>query len=188
MAARGSPTLPANSNLSSRLAATGPSTPSSKPTPPGVGPKGSPSAAGMAATSPAATRYSFKRRKAGGSDPAASNSGGPAAPLGVVDTTTAGVLQAVDRSGRASRSEYWYFFRAVSPTNRVLAFLPTRELLLLAVFLAQMMAGTGAAVRQLHDTGRPGWMLLLSLIPLVGGIIVLAFLTQKPEPHPNQYG
>jgi len=40
----------------------------------------------------------------------------------------------------------------------------------------------------LHDTGRSGWMYLNALIPCVGFIILLVFLVQDGEPHPNAYG
>lgn len=45
-----------------------------------------------------------------------------------------------------------------------------------------------AGVRRLHDTGRSGWWLLVSLVPIVGGIILLVLLASAGEPGPNRYG
>ena len=44
------------------------------------------------------------------------------------------------------------------------------------------------AVRRLHDQDKSGWMILLALIPLVGGIIVLVFMLLDGTRGPNQYG
>jgi hypothetical protein len=43
------------------------------------------------------------------------------------------------------------------------------------------------SVRRLHDTGKSGWWLLISLIPF-GGIVLLIFYIQGSQPGPNQYG
>jgi uncharacterized membrane protein YhaH (DUF805 family) len=43
-------------------------------------------------------------------------------------------------------------------------------------------------VRRLHDTGRPGWWILIGLIPLVGGIVLLVFAVSDSQPGSNEYG
>jgi hypothetical protein len=43
------------------------------------------------------------------------------------------------------------------------------------------------AVRRLHDTNRSGWFWLLSLIPLVGGIVLLVFYCQRGTAGANRY-
>lgn len=42
--------------------------------------------------------------------------------------------------------------------------------------------------RRLHDTGRSGWNILLSLIPVIGEIILPISLLQDSQPGDNQYG
>jgi uncharacterized membrane protein YhaH (DUF805 family) len=95
-----------------------------------------------------------------------------------------------DFNGRASRAEYWWFFLfsifAVLGLE-VLAIairFPALLLLLLGLILPQI----AAAVRRLHDTGKPGTWYLISLIPYIGGIWLMVLLAQKSEPGPNQYG
>ena len=43
------------------------------------------------------------------------------------------------------------------------------------------------SVRRLHDTGRSGWWMLLSLVPF-GGIVLLVFDCLDSEPGPNRFG
>lgn len=79
-----------------------------------------------------------------------------------------------DFSGRASRSEYWWFVLftviaglAASVISSVVAGLFT---------LAILLPSIAAATRRLHDTNRSGWWQLVALIPLVGMIIIIVFL------------
>ena len=42
--------------------------------------------------------------------------------------------------------------------------------------------------RRLHDRGKSGWLQLLSLIPIIGGIIVLVLCIPEGDAEGNQYG
>jgi uncharacterized membrane protein YhaH (DUF805 family) len=44
------------------------------------------------------------------------------------------------------------------------------------------------SVRRLHDIGKSGWWMLISLIPLVGPLIVLFFMVKDSQPGTNEYG
>ncbi|MER5523195.1 DUF805 domain-containing protein [Streptomyces sp. NPDC002677] len=94
-------------------------------------------------------------------------------------------------SGRARRQEYWMFFLfnliisiVLAVIGRVIGFAALGAIYSLAVLLP----GLGVAVRRLHDTGRSGWAILVSIIPLVGWIIVLVWLASEGKPEQNQYG
>jgi len=101
-----------------------------------------------------------------------------------------------DFSGRARRSEYWWFalfgFAAqivASILNSILH-LPstgTSSLLGTLVSLALLVPGLAVGIRRLHDTGRSGWWLLIALIPLVGAIVLLVFFVQDSQGD-NAYG
>ena len=43
-------------------------------------------------------------------------------------------------------------------------------------------------VRRLHDTGKSGWLLLLSFIPTLGAIIIFVFTVLDSTPGANKYG
>jgi len=104
----------------------------------------------------------------------------------------------VDFTGRARRSEYWFFFLFTVLAGIVGGILdglfrlrggayggtgPIQGLIQLALLLPGLAVGA----RRLHDTGRSGWWLLIGLIPVVGWIILLVFFVQDSQ-QDNQYG
>ena len=96
-------------------------------------------------------------------------------------------------SGRASRSEYWWFtlfsFVVSIIASSTAIFSDTfSEILSCVVGLGLLLPGLGVAVRRLHDIGKSGWYLLLGLIPLVGGIILLVWYCQNSQNTANEYG
>lgn len=103
-------------------------------------------------------------------------------------------------SGRASRSEYWWMILVngvVSNLFYVLALLAGVNdanvlsivaLGLLGVWvLATLVPGVALVVRRLHDANLSGWMALLGLIPLAGGIILLVLVLMGPNPEGKQF-
>lgn len=95
-------------------------------------------------------------------------------------------------TGRASRAEYWYFFLFNFLISIGLSILDAMVLqvgwLSLLYSLAVFLPGLAVSVRRLHDTNRSGWWLFISLVPLVGGIVLLIFLIQEGDKDKNQYG
>ena len=101
-------------------------------------------------------------------------------------------------SGRARRKEYWMFVLF----NMIFAFVamildnvfgiaiegvgwgPIYGLYLLAIIIPSI----AVAVRRLHDVGESGWMVLISLIPIVGAIWLLVLMVKDSNPGENQYG
>jgi uncharacterized membrane protein YhaH (DUF805 family) len=94
-------------------------------------------------------------------------------------------------SGRARRSEYWYFFLfnvLVSIVAGVIDTALNSPVLGIIVTLGLLLPSIAVSVRRLHDTGRSGWWLLISLVPLVGAIVLLVFQCQDSEPGANRFG
>ncbi len=93
--------------------------------------------------------------------------------------------------GRASRSEYWWNYLAVSVGNIVFSSLAAVSILfavLAFVFgVAAFIVMLTSTTRRLHDTGRSGWWQLLG-ITIIGLIPLLYFLCKSSEQSPNQYG
>jgi len=56
------------------------------------------------------------------------------------------------------------------------------------VSLFFLIPSLAVSVRRLHDIGKSGWFLLITLIPVVGSIIFIVYAAQEGEPHANQYG
>src|ERR1700712_2760705 len=89
----------------------------------------------------------------------------------------------VDFSGRASRSEYWWFFLAYFVVA-VVAQLINRYLpaVVILIVLLPLIAVT---VRRLHDIGKSGWMILIGLIPIVGMLVLIYWYVQPSQPGAN---
>lgn len=106
--------------------------------------------------------------------------------------------------GRATRAEYWNFnllFLLVVVTSAAMEALfvtsaSDEQIPGLSIFafsgaiviLSMIVPSIAVGVRRLHDTGRSGAWLLISLVPIVGSIVLLIFLCQSAEEAPNRYG
>ncbi len=100
--------------------------------------------------------------------------------------------------GRARRREYWFFV--------LFNILVTIALVFVDAFMATMNPQTGIGVltglytlavfipsisvlvRRLHDTNRSGWWFWISLVPLIGGIVLLVFMLLDGTAGDNDYG
>jgi uncharacterized membrane protein YhaH (DUF805 family) len=104
-----------------------------------------------------------------------------------------------DFEGRARRKEYWMFvlfqfiiFVGVMVLSTVGGMISSIlgllfSLVFLVIALGLLVPGLAIAVRRLHDTGRSGWFILLSMVPVIG-LVVLVFLCLDSQPGDNQYG
>jgi uncharacterized membrane protein YhaH (DUF805 family) len=102
-------------------------------------------------------------------------------------------------SGRATRSEYWYFtlFNLLVSVilgligllvSRAMGATPSAALLLFDLYaLAVLLPGLGVSVRRLHDINFSGWWILLSLVPL-GGLVLLVLYCLDSQPGENRFG
>ena len=99
--------------------------------------------------------------------------------------------QYVGFSGRARRSEYWYFFlfnMLVSIVLGIVGNIIGTTILSTIASLALLLPGLSVAIRRLHDIGKSGWWLLIGLIPLVGAILLIVWYASDSKPGDNQYG
>lgn len=101
-------------------------------------------------------------------------------------------------SGRARRREYWLFSLFNLIISLVLTFIGAAAglgdtdagygLLGSLYTLGVLIPGVAVSVRRLHDIGRSGWWLFISLVPFIGAIVLLVFALLDSQPGPNQYG
>ena len=85
-----------------------------------------------------------------------------------------------DFSGRAIRSEYWWF--ALFCVIGGVVVQSISHILGILFSLGTLLPIIAAAARRLHDTNRSGWWQLISLIPIVGWIVLIIFLAQDSKP------
>ena len=114
--------------------------------------------------------------------------------MGMMDAVRSCFNNFANFNGRARRSEYWYFtlfnFLVSFVIGAVAGFIaPQAATGLGGIYgLITFIPSVAVGIRRLHDTGRSGWLYLLVLIPIVGGIIVIVFLCQDSQPGRNAYG
>lgn len=100
--------------------------------------------------------------------------------------------------GRARRAEYWGFslFEFIFLIALNVCIYASGDSAMALVFgiiymlfcLALIVPALGVSVRRLHDIGKSGWNLLWTLVPFVGGIILLVFSCMDSQRGTNQYG
>lgn len=93
-------------------------------------------------------------------------------------------------SGRARRSEYWWYsVLYVSAAIVIIGIALAVEIPLLSVLLLPFIVPMlTVSVRRLHDTGRSGWWMLIALVPIIGPIVYLALMAVDGTAGANQYG
>ena len=95
-------------------------------------------------------------------------------------------------SGRARRSEYWFFVLFNYVISAALGFL-ARYMFLFSILsglysLAVLIPSLAVTWRRLHDIGKGGGWYFMILVPLVGWIFLLVWLCRDSQPGENAYG
>ena len=100
-------------------------------------------------------------------------------------------------SGRAQRSEFWFFILfymiGFSVLTVIDTFIGTYNVeagigALGGIFvLVHFLPALAVSVRRLHDIGKSGWWYLLNLIPLIGPIVIIIFAVLDSK-EDNEYG
>jgi uncharacterized membrane protein YhaH (DUF805 family) len=106
-----------------------------------------------------------------------------------------------DFNGRARRSEYWYYtlmniilmvglqiLITICAVNNAGIVSAIFGILYLIYALGTLIPSLAVGVRRLHDIGKSGWMMLVGLIPLAGGIWLIVLMATDSAPGENEYG
>jgi len=113
------------------------------------------------------------------------------------EAVSSGFRNYVNFSGRAVRSEYWYWTLFV--TIVVVVFGVIDELLYpgaemgafsivnMLVSLALILPGIAVSVRRLHDIDRTGWWLLLGFT-IIGAFVLIYWACQRGTLGQNRFG
>lgn len=89
-----------------------------------------------------------------------------------------------DFTGRASRSEYWWWFLFVFLATMAASVVNDKVSALFSI--AVMLPGLAVGTRRLHDIDKSGWFQLLFLIPIIGWIILIYWAAQEGK-EPNRF-
>jgi uncharacterized membrane protein YhaH (DUF805 family) len=110
-------------------------------------------------------------------------------------------------SGRARRSEFWFFIlfniifsvvalildnaigTTISLQDNTYGDIPMPYgYIYLLYVLAVFIPGLAVIVRRLHDVGKSGWMYFIVLIPIIGAIWLLVLLFTDSQTGSNKWG
>jgi uncharacterized membrane protein YhaH (DUF805 family) len=108
-----------------------------------------------------------------------------------VDAVRSVLTNYVNFSGRARRSEYWWYTLFAFVLGLVASMIDQAigaQVVSVVVALALFLPGLGVSIRRLHDTGRSGWWLLIGLVPIVGFVVLIVFYVMDSQPSTNAYG
>jgi uncharacterized membrane protein YhaH (DUF805 family) len=102
-------------------------------------------------------------------------------------------------SGRASRSEFWWFYLFLVIVEIIFAVIlnvvvgnsssgSLSTFLFYVIYVVLFLASLSVSVRRLHDSNKSGWLVLLGLLCCVGQIILIVFFVQPSTEGDNSYG
>jgi uncharacterized membrane protein YhaH (DUF805 family) len=97
-------------------------------------------------------------------------------------------------SGRARRKEYWMYALFNTIILVVLEILTISAnstfvtILFFAYALAVLIPSLAVAVRRMHDQGKSGAWVLITCVPFIGSLWLLALTCIEGTRGPNQYG
>jgi len=106
-------------------------------------------------------------------------------------------------SGRARRKEFWMWYLfyvivlivamildGVLGTGFEISYGVTTPYgwIYIIAALAHVIPGLAVSVRRLHDLGKSGWFMFISLIPIIGGIWLLVLMCTDGDSSENAYG
>jgi uncharacterized membrane protein YhaH (DUF805 family) len=107
-------------------------------------------------------------------------------------------------SGRAPRSEFWWFTLAVIILSLILSVIDGAVLAPMLGFeafaeeagnplgvigsLVLLLPSLALAVRRLHDIDRSGWWYFIIIVPIIGPLVLLYWYIQPGTDGSNQFG
>jgi uncharacterized membrane protein YhaH (DUF805 family) len=117
--------------------------------------------------------------------------------MNFLEAISSGFRNYVNFSGRAIRSEYWYWTLFVTIVVVVLGIIDQRlnpgaglgafSIVNTLVSLALILPGVAVSVRRLHDIDRTGWWLLLGFT-VIGALVLIYWACQRGTLGPNRFG
>ena len=125
------------------------------------------------------------------------SSGRPANMMPFMSAMKSGFKNSFSLSGRASRSEYWFWvlggiiFQMTMFIGSIVLAVMEVPVLPGLMILAPILLVPGSitlVVRRLHDVGMSGWMWFVALVPVIGAIYLIYLFVQEGDFGENAYG
>jgi|TARA_B000000477_G_scaffold103233_1_gene92651 uncharacterized membrane protein YhaH (DUF805 family) len=125
------------------------------------------------------------------------NTGRPNNMMPFMSAMKSGFKNSFSLSGRASRSEYWFWvlggmiFQMTMIIGSIVLAIMEIPVLPGLMILAPILLVPGSitlVVRRLHDVGMSGWFWFVALVPLIGAIYLIYLFVQEGDAGENAYG
>lgn len=125
------------------------------------------------------------------------NNGRPNNMMPFMSAMKSGFKNSFSLSGRASRSEYWFWvlggmiFQMTMIIGSIVLAIMEIPVLPGLMILAPILLVPGSitlVVRRLHDVGMSGWFWFVALVPLIGAIYLIYLFVQEGDAGENAYG
>jgi uncharacterized membrane protein YhaH (DUF805 family) len=125
------------------------------------------------------------------------NIGRPNNMMPFMSAMKSGFKNSFSLSGRASRSEYWFWvlggmiFQMTMIIGSIVLAIVEIPVLPGLMILAPILLVPGSitlVVRRLHDVGMSGWFWFVALVPLIGAIYLIYLFVQEGDAGENAYG
>jgi len=116
--------------------------------------------------------------------------------MNFVDAIKSGFSKYVTFSGRAYRSEYWYWVLfvviaslvALTLDSAILGYSPSGASPITGIFdLVTFLPSLALAARRLHDMDRTAWWLLIALTG-IGSLLLIIWFCFRGTQGPNRFG
>lgn len=112
--------------------------------------------------------------------------------MGFQHAISNGITNFINFSGRASRSEYWYWVLFTCAAAVVLSVaaqaIPAAAGTLGLLSLALIPPAFSVCVRRLHDLDKSGWQYFVVLIPFIGTLVMFVWFCTKGTDGVNRFG
>ena len=117
--------------------------------------------------------------------------------MGFIETIEVCFTKYFNFSGRARRSEYWFFALFTLLTTSFFVYFEgymgifpnTDQAILANIFsLLVIIPSIAVGVRRLHDTNHSGWWLLLSFVIIIGWVVLLIWYCKNSDEGDNRFG
>lgn len=125
------------------------------------------------------------------------SSGRPANMMSFMSAMKSGFKNSFSLSGRASRSEYWFWVLGgvvfqltmfIGSLVFIVLEIPVLPALMMIAPLLLVPGSITLVVRRLHDVGMSGWMWFVALVPVIGAIYLIYLFVQEGDFGENAYG
>ena len=125
------------------------------------------------------------------------NTGRPNNMMPFMSAMKSGFKNSFSLSGRASRSEYWFWvlggfaFQMTMIIGSIVLAIMDIPVLPGLMIIAPILLVPGSitlVVRRLHDVGMSGWMWFVALVPVIGAIYLIYLFVQEGDMGENAYG